>query len=287
MFLLLTAQENPAHQHLPDAGDNPLLHCIRQIRTSDSRARRRAGEPGRKTTTIPRIAGRTASPYDYPPQSLPHGVDHATNRARTCAVRSHLHIRGLRPTLTRSSSTCRRGTHVRTTAFHVNAHPALHDSGRQRAIPYRDAGIRSPPARTRTPNSTSTAPLLQSAPPDGRTSTSDVRFLSTRFIPHESPQSTPPRTTTPAIRTPAARAMRDSSAHAQRNPACASKACISSLSGRPLAQIQLYASAPALPTSPCTTAARACITLRSACACAYAYTVSAPQLASRDGSARQ
>ncbi|KAJ7078353.1 hypothetical protein C8R44DRAFT_895963 [Mycena epipterygia] len=72
MFLLITAQQNPAHlQHLPDAGDNPHLHCIRQIRTSDSRARRRAREP-RKTTTIPRIAGRTASPSPWTTPRIAH-----------------------------------------------------------------------------------------------------------------------------------------------------------------------------------------------------------------------
>ncbi|KAJ7077213.1 hypothetical protein C8R44DRAFT_755262 [Mycena epipterygia] len=139
-------------------------------------------------------------------------VDHATNRARTCAARSRLYIRGLRPTLSCSSSTCRRGTHVRTTAFNINARPALYDSGRQRATPYHEAGMRSPPARARGLNSTSTAPLLQPSPPDGRASTPDVRFFSAPFIPHESPQSTSSRTTTLAIRTPAARAMCDSCA---------------------------------------------------------------------------
>ncbi|KAJ7089441.1 hypothetical protein C8R44DRAFT_892394 [Mycena epipterygia] len=152
MFLLLTPQENPVHlQHLPDAGDNPYLHCIRQIRTSDSRARRRARERGRKTTTIPRIAaGRTASPYDYPPQSLPHS------------------------------------------------------------------------------------------------------------------ELSPPWTTPRIAHTPLCGVDTALSAHTQRNPACMSKACISSLSGRPLAHIQRYASPLALPTSPRTTAARAGTTLHSA-----------------------
>ncbi|KAJ7081073.1 hypothetical protein C8R44DRAFT_895169 [Mycena epipterygia] len=187
--------------------------------------------------------------------------------------------------MSNADSPCRRGTHVRTTAFDVNTHLALHDSGRQRATPYRDAGMRSPPARARAPNSTSTASRLQPALPDGRASTSDVRFLSTRFIPHESPQSTPPLTTTPAIRTPAARAMRDSSVHAQR-PLCAYAA-------QPRMREQGLNLPPQRPpscarttsricartphTRPRTTAARAGTTLRSACA--HAYTVSALQAA--------
>ncbi|KAJ7130555.1 hypothetical protein C8R44DRAFT_732068 [Mycena epipterygia] len=179
------------------------------------------GSQGGRTTIIPRIAGgaapRTTTHHKVfrTASSARHGPRHESHN--TCAARSNSYIRGLRPTLTRSSSTV--------------------DVKRMRA-PLRSTPSR-PQSGVRRIDNTFTAPLLQSAPPDGRASTPEVRFLSTPFIPHESLQSTPPRTTTPAIRTPAARAMRDGSAPAQRNPACAST------------------------------------TLRSACA--HAYTVSAPQ----------
>ncbi|KAJ7078974.1 hypothetical protein C8R44DRAFT_754767 [Mycena epipterygia] len=52
---------------------------------------------------------------------------------------------------------------------------------------------KSPPTRTRAPNSTSTVPLLQPAPPDGRASTSKVQFYALRVSTRKpSPHRNPP-----------------------------------------------------------------------------------------------